>query len=68
MKWIKVSNELPPKGLVVETKIDDENGVRNVADLQYREPLWFMPDGWMYVYYVPTHWRYKNSNGSNRTD
>lgn len=56
-RWRKVQNELPPEGEVVRTKIDDEEGVRNHADLKYRDGLWFMPDDSMYVYYEPTHWR-----------
>ena len=55
--WNKTSENLPPEGLVVETKIDDENGSRNEASLYRRGGLWFLPDGSMYVYYTPTHWR-----------
>lgn len=46
-----------PEGKVVETKIDDGRGVRNVAMLKRQGRLWFMADGSMYVYYTPTHWR-----------
>lgn len=59
-----VANHLPwrfaasaPEGVEVETKIDDEHGVRNVQTLMRREHLWWYPDGTMYVYYCPTHWR-----------
>ena len=55
--WIKCSSELPPADVVVETKIDDEKGVRNEQRLRRRQGLWFLPDGSMYVYYEPTHWR-----------
>lgn len=55
--WIKVSEQLPPEGAVVETKIDDGNGCRNVQKLKRIGRLWFFPDGSMYVYYMPTHWR-----------
>ena len=36
-------------------------GVRNEAPLKLhdRGRLWFFPDGSMYVYYTPTHWRYQ---------
>lgn len=47
-----------PEGVVVETKIDDEAGVRNVTTLKRIGNLWWTPDGEMYVYYRPTHWRY----------
>lgn len=46
-----------PEGVVVDTKIDDAHGERNLAKLKRQGNLWFMPDGSMYVYYQPTHWR-----------
>jgi hypothetical protein len=46
-----------PDRVVVETKIDDAHGVRNVTTLKRIGNLWFVPDGSMYVYYTPTHWR-----------
>ena len=51
------SRSLPPEGIVVETKIDDSDGVRNVSRLKREGRLWFLPDGSMYVYYTPTHWK-----------
>jgi hypothetical protein len=60
--WIRTSERLPEKYRVVETKIDDEAGIRNRQDLKVGDltgKLWFTPDGAMYVYYTPTHWRYK---------
>jgi hypothetical protein len=55
--WKRVQTIVPSNGVVVETKIDDERGERNVAKLKRQNRLWFMPDGSMYVYYTPTHWR-----------
>ena len=58
--WISVSEKLPPRGEVVETKIDDGTGVRNVQPLKRSTGngnLWFLADDSMYVYYAPTHWR-----------
>lgn len=46
-----------PLNEVVETKIDDENGERNHSLLRRQGRLWFVPNGSMYVYYRPTHWR-----------
>jgi len=46
-----------PDGVVVHTKIDDAGGVRNEQQLKRRGNLWWFPDGSMYVYYHPTHWR-----------
>lgn len=53
--WQPVSTA--PRGEVVETKIDDADGVRNVQLLYRDGNLWWLPDGYMYVYYRPTHWR-----------
>lgn len=55
--WIPTAERLPEPGVVVETKIDDEHGVRNEQMLKREGPRWFVPGGGMYVYYRPTHWR-----------
>lgn len=46
-----------PSNEVILTKIDDEHGERNVQLLTRKGRLWLVPDGSMYVYYTPTHWR-----------
>ena len=46
-----------PDGVVVETKIHDGDGARNQTQLKRSGNLWWFPDGSMYVYYRPTHWR-----------
>jgi hypothetical protein len=56
-EWVKCSIKLPENGKLVETKIDDEKGVRNEQILKRQGNLWYVPDGSMYVYYTPTHWR-----------
>lgn len=58
-KWFRISDDPPPDRLVVETKIDDEGGCRNVQDLKRVGNLYYTPDGAMYVYYTPTHWRFR---------
>lgn len=58
MEWYISRSMLPPENLVVETKIDDERGCRNQQKLKRIGNLWYFPDGSMYVYYTPTHWRY----------
>lgn len=55
--WIKVSDELPPEGVLVETKIDDESGVRNHTLLTRKGNLYYLDNG-TYTYYAPTHWRF----------
>lgn len=58
MGWNRTSDRRPPEGVVVQTKIDDERGCRNEQPLKLIGNMWFLPDGSMYVYYTPTHWRY----------
>jgi hypothetical protein len=55
--WIECRKQLPENHVVVMTKIDDEKGPRNEQPLKRQNNLWFYPDGSMYVYYTPTHWR-----------
>lgn len=55
--WIKCEDVLPADGRVVKTKIHDANGSRNEQSLKRGGRLWWMPDGKMYVYYAPTHWK-----------
>lgn len=56
-EYVLVADELPPDNEVVMTKIDDASGCRNEQLLKRQGRLWFTPDGSMYVYYTPTHWR-----------
>lgn len=47
-----------PAKKVVMTKIDDAvHGERNVCTLFKSGTLWFVPDGSLYAYYRPSHWR-----------
>jgi hypothetical protein len=55
--WLDCAVVLPPPGVLVDTKIDDADGVRNEQPLKRQGSLWFVADGSMYVYYLPTHWR-----------
>lgn len=54
-EWNKTDTS--PEDVVVLTKIDDWNGCRNEQPLKRHGRLWWFPDGSMYVYYTPTHWR-----------
>lgn len=57
-EWINVTKELPKEGKPVLTKIQEPgNEERNVQVLKRVGNLWFFPDGSMYVYYTPTHWK-----------
>lgn len=58
-EWQEITADRPPSLMVVETKIDDEHGERNVQTLRRGAGggLWWFPDNSMYVYYTPTHWR-----------
>ncbi len=55
--WLKISEIPPVYNEVVNTKIDDKDGVRNEQPLRFRDNLWWHPDNSMYVYYTPTHWQ-----------
>lgn len=56
-EWVRCSSQLPPENVVVDTKIDDADGLRHHQPMVYRNRLWWFPDLGMYVYYTPTHWR-----------
>jgi hypothetical protein len=61
MGWIKVKEMRPIRNVVVETKIDYEDGTpTRVQNLKMHETgnLWWLPDDSMYVYFIPTHWRH----------
>lgn len=49
--------ETAPEGEIVQTKIDDKDGVRNEQSLKRQGNLWWTANGKMYVYFRPTHWR-----------
>ena len=55
--WIIIRDNPPPEGRVVLTVISDRDGIRNEQRLKRQGRLWFLPDGSMYVYYTPTHWK-----------
>lgn len=56
-EWISVEERLPTENKIVETRIDDGKYIRNEQELKRRGNFWYLPDGSMYVYYTPTHWR-----------
>lgn len=58
INWVEIDTRLPPEGVTVLTKINDETGERNVQILVRRGGLWFTNESGdaMYVYYRPTHW------------
>lgn len=58
MEWNITKDNTPYEGVRVNTKIDDENGIRNEQILIYKGGRWWHKDMAMYVYYTPTHWRY----------
>lgn len=56
-EWNETEITLPLDGEVVDTKIHNASGVHKEQKLKRLGSLWFYPDGSMYVYYAPTHWR-----------
>ena len=65
-EWIDARVRVPPEGEVVETKMDDERGVRNKQRLIRQGRLWYFDDMSMYVYYTPTHWRAVGKGGDTK--
>lgn len=59
--WTKILENKPPylptENIVVDTKVDNQHGVRNEQKLIYSKGLWWHPDKSMYVYYTTTHWK-----------
>lgn len=55
--WSETSRVVPREGEVVHTMIMDGQGSRNHQKLKRIGNLWFIPDGSIYVYYKPTHWK-----------
>jgi hypothetical protein len=56
--WQTFPTNQPAIGKVVLTKISDSDGERNEQHLKWDGRLWWFPDGSMYVYYTPTHFKY----------
>lgn len=56
--WNSITEVPPPHNKVVMTKIDRGGEVSNEQELKYFDRLWWLPDGSIYVYYTPTHWKY----------
>lgn len=54
-KWIAFADELPPEGVLVDTRIDDMHGVRMAQPLMLSQRMLWTKEG-DYVYYQPTHW------------
>lgn len=55
--WFDTQTQPPQNGQIVTTCIRDAAGTRNEQELKRQGNLWFLPDGSMYVYYTPTHWK-----------
>lgn len=49
--YMPVTEEFPPRNVLVQ--VPNNEGARLIR----RGNLWYVPDGSMYVYYVPTEWR-----------
>jgi hypothetical protein len=52
-QWIRTDEQLPDEGKLVSVRLGSRRVVQKLK--RYRH-LWFLEDGSMYVYYVPTHW------------
>ena len=54
-EWLRT--DTAPEGQILETMVCDQDGPRMHQSLRREGALWWLPDGSMYVYYTPTHWR-----------
>ena len=61
-EWRRVDDEKPPQNFPVDTKIDDQDGVRNEQVMSFHHNLWWAGD--MYVYYRPTHWKFREERNA----
>lgn len=52
--WALLSEQHPPEGIVVETRGENDRGVR---ELILEKGLFWLTDRSMYVYFVPYEWR-----------
>lgn len=43
MDWISTNEKLPPENQIVQTKIDDKDGIRNETQLIFYKNLWCVP-------------------------
>lgn len=55
--WIATKNRTPPENQIVETKIDNEKGLRKHLYLVYHEGQWWQPDMSVRVHHTPTYWK-----------
>ena len=55
MDWLPTNTA--PEGMILDTMICDQDGPRMHQLLRREGALWWLPDGSMFVYYAPTHWR-----------
>lgn len=57
LHWTRCEHILPPNGVVVQTKLDEDDGVYIERLAKRHETFWFMTSGAVYMFYTPTHWR-----------
>lgn len=54
--WIKFIDQLPPEGVFVHTKLEEDGmPAKNFERLKRLGRLLLLSDG-TYIYYNPTHW------------
>ena len=64
--WKSCADSLPPPTVIVETKIDTYDGLRNVRDLERPYAFWVFPGTQIKVMMEPTHWRWKEARNSDQ--
>lgn len=55
--WKFTQTTPAPEGVILDTKYHDDDGCMHKRPMILRDRVWGSPDGELYVYYRPTHWR-----------
>lgn len=58
MHWQETKHMHPPENVVLNTKMDDDKGVRMEQKLIFAHGLWWDTSMKAYVYYTPTPWSF----------
>jgi hypothetical protein len=57
MDWTEVAHQLPPEGILVETKIVEPAAEREQRPLLWHRTIWWTPNYATMAIDAPTHWR-----------
>ena len=55
--YTPITQSIVPEGIVLQTCIIENDGIRMEQPLIKEGNLWWTADRKMYIYYTPTHWK-----------